>query len=135
MDNIIIFAFFTNTSSLVQGCYLLEEHMSDLIRKRCEVCRVGTPTLGAKEVLEYLKQVPKWRLGVDCLKFEMDFKNFKEAFAFFGKVAEIAEAEDHHPDMSILRWRHVELSLSTHAARGLTLNDFIVAAKIEAIVP
>ncbi len=107
--------------------------MFDLSQKRCEVCHVGTPTLSVKEVQQYLKQVPRWRMGVDCLKQQLRFKNFKEALEFFNKVAAIAEEEGHHPDMSIVRWRDVELSLTTHAARGLTLNDFIVAAKIDAI--
>ena len=63
---------------------------------------------------------------------EFQFKNFKEALAFANKVGEIAEAEQHHPDLSV-GWGRVSVELTTHAIDGLSENDFIVAAKIDEI--
>ena len=63
---------------------------------------------------------------------EFQFKNFKDALSFANKVGEIAEAEEHHPDLSV-GWGRVSVELTTHAIDGLSENDFIVAAKIDEI--
>ena len=60
---------------------------------------------------------------------------FTEALAFVNKVGEIAEAEDHHPDIRIHGYRNVDLDLSTHSIGGLSQNDFIMAAKINELIP
>ena len=77
-------------------------------------------------------QVPGW--GVvdgDPLKIsrELRFKDFAQAMAFVNRLAEVAEAEGHHPDFCV-SWNRVELELVTHAIGGLSDNDFIMAAKI-----
>lgn len=81
-----------------------------------------------------LKKVPGWELanGGKAIKRRFEFKNFKQALAFVNKVGEIAEAEDHHPDISF-GWGYAEFLLWTHAIGGLHENDFIMASKINAI--
>ncbi len=77
-------------------------------------------------------QVPGWRVvDGDPLKIarELRFKDFARAMAFVNGLAEVAEAEGHHPDFCV-SWNRVELELTTHAIGGLSENDFIMAAKI-----
>ena len=81
-----------------------------------------------------MTRIPGWK-NVDNLQIfkEMKFKDFKEAMKFINAVAEIAEAEQHHPDIYIF-YNAVRLELSTHAIKGLSENDFILAAKIDKIL-
>ncbi len=107
--------------------------MDDLTKKHCVPCEGGTLPITKEYAAEYLERVPGWS-SPDNLKIvkEFKFKDFKEAMAFINKVAEIAEAEGHHPDIYIF-YNKVRLELSTHAIHGLSENDFILAAKIDAI--
>ena len=103
------------------------------LRKPCVACRRDTPTLPQEEANQNLERVEGWKLSGTAIERTFALKNFDDALAFFNKVAAVANAEDHHPDMSIVQWKKVRLSLTTHAAHGLTKNDFIVAAKIDAL--
>lgn len=78
--------------------------------------------------------VPDWTV-VEDKKIERDFKfkNFAEAIEFINKVAGIAEEEGHHPDIYLHNWNRVRFSLMTHAIKGLFLNDFILASKIDSL--
>ena len=67
------------------------------------------------------------------IRKEFTFKDFKEALVFVNNVGEIAEAEGHHPDIHLTDYKHAAIELSTHATGGLSENDFIVAAKIDAL--
>ncbi len=107
--------------------------MQKLNQRTCEVCRVGTPTLSKEKVTSYLGELLGWKKVGKSIKKSFTFKSFKEALAFFNAVAGVAENEGHHPDMSIYKWKYVKLSFTTHAARGLTTNDFIMAAKADLI--
>lgn len=106
--------------------------MEDLISKKCVPCEGGMPPMAKDEAENYLPQVSSWRLSADAKKIsrEFIFKDFKESMAFINKVAALAEAEGHHPDIYIF-WNRVRLELSTHAVKGLSENDFILAAKID----
>jgi 4a-hydroxytetrahydrobiopterin dehydratase len=75
--------------------------------------------------------VPGWELQPDEQKLvrSFKFKDFKEAMAFVNRVADLAEAEGHHPDI-LISWNRVRLELTTHAIKGLSENDFIMAARI-----
>jgi len=108
--------------------------MDDLLQKKCVPCEGGTPPLTRQEAEKYLKQVAGWQLSADAKKISRRFvfKDFKEAMAFVNKVAALAESEGHHPDIYIL-WNQVRLQLTTHAIKGLSENDFILAAKIDQI--
>lgn len=90
----------------------------------------GTPSLPDAEVRELLKQVPSWKLDDGAIVREFEFRNFQEAFAFLTRIALLAEANSHHPDI-VNSWNKVKLRFRTHTAEGLTRNDFIMAAKID----
>lgn len=106
--------------------------MNDLIKKHCVPCENGEGKLDINKIKEYLPLVENWLLIGDQIKRDFKFKNFKEAMDFVNDVAKIAEEEDHHPDIYIF-YNKVNLSLSTHAVKGLSENDFILAAKINAL--
>lgn len=90
--------------------------------------------LTKEEAETLLKQVSGWALSPDAKKISkaFTFKNFLEAIGFANKITPVAEAEGHHPDLMV-SWGKVVVELSTHAIRGLSENDFILAAKIDEI--
>jgi 4a-hydroxytetrahydrobiopterin dehydratase len=90
----------------------------------------GSPALAAEEVAELIPLAPEWTVSDGSLDRTFTFKDFHEAFSFLTRVALLAEAEGHHPDMSC-SWNRVDLSFWTHTVDGLTRNDFIMAAKID----
>ena len=103
----------------------------DFTQKHCIPCEGGMPPLPPKEVEKYHASVPAWKvLEHKKILKEFNFNDFKEAMVFVNKVAEIAEAEGHHPDLAI-SYNKVRIELWTHAVAGLSKNDFIVAAKID----
>jgi len=106
----------------------------DLTKKHCVPCEGGMPPLDPDRVPNYLKYTPGW-VSPDGKKIMREFtlKDFKAAMGFVMKVAETAEAEGHHPDIYI-SYNLVRLKLSTHAINGLSENDFILAAKINALI-
>ncbi len=107
--------------------------MSDLDKQHCVPCEGGVAPLTKADAEETMKHVPGWALSDDGKNITRDFEfaDFKEAMIFVNKVAAIAEGEGHHPDITI-KWNKVHLDLSTHAIGGLSTNDFILAAKINA---
>jgi 4a-hydroxytetrahydrobiopterin dehydratase len=105
--------------------------VNQLAAAHCEACTPGTPSLPEHEAAELSVQVPDWkRDGTTALRREFSFPNFRDAFGFVARVALIAEAEGHHPDIE-LGWGRAAFELTTHAAEGLTRNDFVLAAKID----
>lgn len=107
--------------------------MDDLTKKHCIPCEAGTPPLGAAAIAMHAKNVPDWQVAdMKKISREFKFKDFQQSMAFINRVAEIAESEGHHPDISIF-YNLVRLELSTHAIGGLSENDFILAAKIDAL--
>ncbi len=80
----------------------------------------------------YLSMTPEWRVEDDTkIIRDFKFKNFKQAIGFINQIASLAEEEGHHPDIYLHNWNKVLLTLSTHAIKGLSLNDFILASKID----
>jgi len=106
----------------------------NLHEKKCIPCQEGTPPLGHEEILTLLKGLnPGWQAVDDHhLERVFRFRNFRKALDFVIAVGAIAEEEQHHPDIS-LSWGKVTLCLWTHKARGLSENDFILAAKCDTI--
>lgn len=105
-----------------------------LADKKCVPCEGGTQPLGRKEAGQLLGQVgKKWSLLDGRIRAGFKFADFKEAMSFVNRVADLAEGEGHHPDIEI-RYNNVKLVLWTHAAGGLTENDFILAAKINRLL-
>jgi len=105
--------------------------MSELADKRCVPCRGGVPALTADQIKPLAKQVQDWKV-VDNhhLTRELKFPDFKSALDFVNRIGEIAEREDHHPDIE-LSWGKVGVTIWTHKIDGLTESDFILAAKID----
>ena len=91
----------------------------------------GTAPMNQQEAEAFARDIPQWTLAQADLTREFRFKNFREAMVFTNQVAEVANEQDHHPDIFI-SYGIVRLTLSTHKIGGLSLNDFIVAAKIDA---
>ena len=112
----------------------------DLTKKHCVPCEGGMPPLSNEQEDEILHFVQDdnggWLLvrdGTHKIRRQFKFKDFKEAMIFVNKVAEIANKEDHHPNIKIV-YNKVNLDLFTHALGGLSENDFIMAAKINKIL-
>jgi 4a-hydroxytetrahydrobiopterin dehydratase len=106
---------------------------AELTSKRCVPCEGGIPALNAAQVRDHLTAVPSWRLTDDGKRIRREWrvKDFLTGLDFFRRVGEVAEAEDHHPDLHLVGYRNVAIELWTHAVGGLTENDFILAAKID----
>lgn len=106
--------------------------MTDLAKKKCVPCEIGTPPLTPKEFKILLKQLKlDWEVIEEKkIKHEFKFENYMDGIKFAEKVAKIAEAEDHHPNIHIF-YKRVVIDLTTHNIGGLSENDFIMAAKIE----
>lgn len=110
--------------------------MSDLTKKHCVACEEGALPLSDNQENEMLKLVQHdnggWMLvrdGTHRIRRMFKFKDFKEAMAFVNKVADLAESEGHHPDITIV-YNKVNLDLFTHSVGGLSENDFILASKL-----
>jgi 4a-hydroxytetrahydrobiopterin dehydratase len=109
--------------------------MAKLSEKKCIPCEGGVPPLTQAESEELLEQLnPEWQLvdGGGLLARSFIFPNFKKTMEFVNKVADIAEEENHHPDMTV-SYGNVGVELMTHAIGGLSENDFVLAAKIDEI--
>ena len=107
--------------------------MSDLAAKKCVPCEKGTAALRGEELRRLHGQLRDWNLvGEERLEKEYGFPDFRTALAFVNRVGEVAEAEGHHPDL-FLTWGKVRITLWTHSIGGLSENDFIVAAKADAV--
>ncbi len=109
--------------------------MTDLAKKRCVACTGDTPRVAPDEVTRLLGTLPGYKadLLVGSISKGYEFKDFYETMAFVNAVAYIAHTEDHHPDLAVSYSRCV-VTYSTHAIGGLSENDFICAAKIEALL-
>ncbi|HEY3965344.1 MAG TPA: 4a-hydroxytetrahydrobiopterin dehydratase, partial [Planctomycetaceae bacterium] len=101
----------------------------------CTACEGNTSVLSTERIRTLLSALPEWDLADDGKRIRREWlvKDFAAGLEFFQHVGQVAEAEDHHPDLFLTDFRDVAVELSTHAAGGLTENDFIVAAKIDAV--
>jgi len=102
-----------------------------LAARRCVPCKTGTPPLTKPQYESLLARLDGWMV-VDGhhLAREFRFDDFRQALAFVNRVGELAEAEDHHPDIR-LAWGRVAIEIWTHSIGGLSENDFVLAAKID----
>ncbi len=103
-----------------------------LAEAKCEACTSATKPMSAEEAAQMGKQIPDWTVSDKQIERTFAFSDFIEAVRFGDRVAEIAEQENHHPEMHI-SWGALRVELSTHKIGGLSKNDFIVAAKIDSI--
>jgi 4a-hydroxytetrahydrobiopterin dehydratase len=104
-----------------------------LAAQRCKACEGGVEKHTPAQAAEQLAALSGWRLTGQGERIHKDWqvKNFLAGIEFFQKVADLAEAEGHHPDLHLEGYRHVWIELWTHAIGGLSANDFILAAKID----
>ena len=102
----------------------------DLREKRCVPCEGGIPKLSADEAAKLGAQVPKWRIEGEKLHRRFEHPDFRAAIAFVNRMADLAEAEGHHPNFAV-DYAKVDVTVWTHAIGGLSENDFILAAKID----
>lgn len=109
--------------------------MSELENKRCKPCEKGASPLQADVVNTLLQEVADWSLNSESKEISrrFHFKNYYQTMAFVNAAAWIAHQEDHHPDMEV-GYNHCHIRYSTHAIGGLSENDFICAAKINALL-
>ncbi len=110
--------------------------MSTLATERCKPCEGGTSPLDARAAERLLGDLANgWQIAGDgkILQRDFSFKNFHETMAFVNAVAWIAHRADHHPDLKV-GYRHCLVDYTTHAIGGLSRNDFICAARIDALI-
>ncbi len=107
-----------------------------LTAQKCEACRKDAPLATEEQIINLIGQIPEWNVvtsnEVRQLKRSFSFKNFKQALAFTVKVGEMAEEEGHHPQL-LTEWGNVDVIWWSHSIGGLHVNDFIAAAKTDAL--
>ena len=106
--------------------------MNDLARKKCKPCEGGVAPLTAEQVRPMLKGIQGWALEGQEIVKTYRFKNYYETMAFVNAAAWVSHREDHHPDMKV-GYDQVRVAYVTHAIAGLSENDFICAAKLDAL--
>ena len=106
----------------------------ELKNQKCQACSGNTPKFDKKKISDNLSKLDNWSVNDEqkMIYKKFNFKTFKQALNFTNKVGEIADLEGHHPDIS-LGWGYSLVMLHTHAIKGLSINDFIIAAKIDEI--
>ena len=108
--------------------------MTQLAQRHCQACEKGTPPLDASRTKHYLGEIPGWSVIGGKLTRDVKLKNFAQALDLVNRIGAVAESEGHHPDMCIHGWNQVRIDLVTHAIGGLSENDFILAAKVSALL-
>jgi len=106
--------------------------MNELARKKCVPCEGGVEPLTSQQVAPMLKGLQGWALDGKSIAKTYEFKNYFETMAFVNAAAWISHREDHHPDM-LVGYNKCRVSYVTHAIDGLSENDFICAAKLDAL--
>ena len=109
------------------------DHVDKLRTKSCQPCEGGVAPMPRKEATGLLEGLDGWTLVPKGkrIRREIVFDDFGEAIEFVNRIAELAESEGHHPDLHLTDYKHLAIELTTHAIRGLSENDFILAAKID----
>ena len=105
-----------------------------LADRRCVPCKGGIPPMPRPQAERYLAETPLWRLdeAATRIRRRFAFKDFAAALAFADRVGALAEEEGHHPDIAF-GWGYAEIVFYTHKIKGLHENDFVMAAKIDAL--
>ena len=105
----------------------------ELTGKHCQSCEGGVPLLKPDQIQQHLKALSDWKVTTDGKRIRREWrvKDFETGLSFFATIGDLAEAEDHHPDLHLTDYRNVAIEIWTHAIGGLSENDFILAAKID----
>jgi 4a-hydroxytetrahydrobiopterin dehydratase len=105
---------------------------ADLAQKKCKPCEGGVSPLTPAEIEMLLGQLQGWQHAGGVITKTFEFKNYYQTMAFVNAVAWMAHREDHHPDLAV-GYSRCRVDYSTHAIGGLSENDFICAAKVDAL--
>lgn len=105
----------------------------NLSTMNCRPCREGTPPLDGERAREMAAGVPGWRMEESALIRDLAFRNYHETVAFVNAVAWIAHRQDHHPDITF-GYKTCRIRFTTHSIGGLSENDFICAARVNALL-
>ncbi len=106
---------------------------SDLLEQTCRPCEGGEPPLTAQQIQQLMPKIPQWHWEDNSIRRTWRADDFQTAMQFLQRVGDLAEQEGHHPDLHLTGYRNIAIELSTHAIGGLSDNDFILAAKIDAL--
>ncbi|MEK0424979.1 MAG: hypothetical protein RJB11_1070 [Planctomycetota bacterium] len=108
----------------------------ELLQKKCLPCEGGVEVCSLERAKSQQRAVPNWKLRPDgkWIERSVRFKNFVKMIEAVNRIAELSEAEGHHPDLHLTGYRNLKIELTTHAIGGLSDNDFILAAKIDALL-
>lgn len=109
--------------------------MDDLTSGRCLPCEGKQSSLKPEEIIQFLKQTPKWQTNAEktAISRRFEFKGFQKTISFINALSWIVNQENHHPTLEV-GYNYCQVSFSTHAVNGLTQNDFICAAKIDKLI-
>ena len=107
-----------------------------LAAAKCVPCEGGVPKLTPDQSTAFGRATPDWAIDDDAIHIrrKLNCKTFSSAVQMIDQIAEIAEAQQHHPDLHLTGYRHLEIVLTTHAIGGLSENDFILAAQIDVLL-
>ena len=107
-----------------------------LAQRKCKPCEGGTQPLPLSAAQTLLADLKGWELvGGTAIRKTVKCRDFLDAVALIQRIAPIAEQEDHHPDLHLTGYRRLTIELSTHSIGGLSENDFILAAKLDQLLP
>ena len=109
--------------------------MKDLTLEQCEACEGGIQPMNAAEIQQLITKIPLWHVDSDghTIERHFTFKSFLPTMAFVNAVAWLAHQQKHHPDMTV-GYNYCTIKYSTHSINGLSENDFICAAKVDALI-
>lgn len=107
-------------------------HINELAHKKCQPCEGGVSPLNPGEIENLLKQLDGWQHADNALVKTYVFRDYYQTMAFVNAVAWLAHREDHHPGLSV-GYKQCRVEYTTHAIGGLSENDFICAAKVDAL--
>ena len=107
--------------------------MTTLADQHCRALE-GEPPMTPEQIAEHLAQAPGWALASGAIEKRFDFPDYHRTIAFVNAVAWIAHREDHHPDL-LVSYGHCTARFNTHSVGGISINDFICAAKLDALLP
>ncbi len=108
------------------------EQACDLTNKQCKPCEGGVPPLPQTEIDRLMQQLEGWQQSGSRIGKTYPFKNYYQTIAFVNAIAWMAHRENHHPDLTVT-YNSCRVEYSTHAIGGLSENDFICAAKVDAL--
>ena len=110
--------------------------MTNLTKQKCEACTIDAPLVDEKRFTELLKGLDGWEIiyeNINILSKTYSFDNYEDSVKFATDIVKLSEDEDHHPSI-LLEWGSVRVQWWSHKIKGLHMNDFICAAKTEALI-